>query len=310
MANWQVFFSKQYQILQNASFRMQEDELLRGIITEFQQSQRFWSILLGYELDAIPVVVIRDYAVLQKLVSTTNAPFAELSVAELVEGLRVDRFLAMGVRWLLLEDSTAPAPPSDTRVLVNYLLGEARRQAVAWLLKLSAARVGTLQFHLWTPYLNCALGRRACLHFRVPHVSYNKIFLQPKGDPTIWRLLKWGEGKTNQTYVDLYFGLLPELQVRQTFCFPKSELHCLASITFEGQELLTNTGACQHVQDNLFWMHRDPHIRDAEPQHDSSTESELSTCETTVCLTDGSPSEQIALRKTKSCPRLRDPSMA
>jgi hypothetical protein len=65
--------------------------------------------LIGHELDAIPLVIIRDYVVSRRLTLATNPPFAEPSVAELERGLRVDRFLAMDVRWLLLEDSTALA---------------------------------------------------------------------------------------------------------------------------------------------------------------------------------------------------------
>jgi hypothetical protein len=70
--------------------------------------------------------------------SATNPSFAQLSVAELERGLRVYRFLAMGVRWLLLEDSTTLA--SSTPLCVGILSSSRRDTKIA-----DPARLATLE---------------------------------------------------------------------------------------------------------------------------------------------------------------------
>jgi hypothetical protein len=123
MSNSQNFYNQHHQTLLDARRRIEEDEQFRDMIqASNRHSQQFWSILIGHELDSIPVVIIREYAVSQQLMLAAKSPFAQLSVAELARGLRVDRFLALGVRWLLREDSTVPASSLDTRILLNSLL--------------------------------------------------------------------------------------------------------------------------------------------------------------------------------------------
>ena len=266
MVDSQRFYRLHHQKLLDAHQRMEEDEAFREIIQESNRhSQQVWSISIGHELDSIPVVIIRNFAILPQLISALESPFAQLSVAELDHGVRVDRFLAIGIRWLLMEDRNGSVPSFETRNLVNGLLTEVRRRAVGWLLQISSPDVSALYFHLWTVFLNCAVGRRACLHFRLPEnraSQFARKLLHPNGYPTVWQLIKWRESKSNVTYVDLEFELLQKLLIRRTFCFPKHELHCLAAITLEGQNLLPHAAfGCKHVQQNqqnAFWKHEDP----------------------------------------------------
>jgi hypothetical protein len=265
MSNSQIFYSQHHEKLLNARRRIEEDERFRGMIqASNRHSQQFWPILIGHELDSIPAVIIQDYTLSQQLMLPGKSPFTQSSVVELARGLRVDRFLALGVQWLLDKDSTVPAS-SSTRILLNGLLIDVRRQAVAWLLKVSSPNIPELYMPVWSLFLNCALGRRACLHFQSPEngaMKFYKNLLHPGGQPTIWRLTHWGEGKSSILYADLEFGLMPDLQTRRTFCFPKRELHSLAAVTFDGQDLLPHSFVgCQHVQEPAFWKHEDPYYK-------------------------------------------------
>lgn len=336
MSNSQMFYSQHHQPLLDGRRRIEEDEQFRYMIQASNQHlQQIYSILIGHELDTIPVVIIRDYAASQQLMSAASSPFAELSVAELARGLRVDRFLALGVRWLLREDPAVSASSLDIRVWLNSLLIDVRRQAVALLLKISSPNDPALYGYAWTLFLNCVLGRRACLHFQSPErdaMEFSRKLLHPRGRPTLWRLTYWRESKSNIVYVDLEFGLVPELQIRRTFCFPKSELHALIAVTFDGQDLLPRTFVgCQHIQEPPFWKHEDPYYKvpcDATPSvnlashNDSDAKSAgpqprrdtevikekiLATCEATPRLSDtlscegsrsGTPQTH---RKSQSC---------
>jgi hypothetical protein len=337
MSSSQKFYNQHHQPLLDARQRIEVDEQLRDAIQASNRySQQFRSILTGHELDSIPVVIIREYAVSQQLMFA-KSPFAQVSVAELERGLRVDRFLALGVRWLLREDLTVPASSPDTRILLNSLLIDVRRHAVAWLLKVSSLNITVLYVHVWTLFLNCALGRRACLHFQSPEKGAKKFsrdLLHPRGQPTIWRLIHWGESKSNTLYVDLEFGLVPELQIRRTFCYPKYQLQSLTAITFDGQDLLPQTFvSCQHIQEPAFWKHEDPYYKvpcgatssvNLAPQNNSDAKSEepqprkgteaitkmiLATCEAATRLSDTSSdqgsrsraTQRLTNRRARSC---------
>jgi hypothetical protein len=173
-----------------------------------------------------------------------KSPFAQLSAVKFERGLRVDRFLTLGVRWFLGEDSTVPESSVNARILLNTLLFDVRRQAVTLILKISSPYVPALYMHTWTIFLNCALGRRACLHFQSPEkgaMEFSRKLLNPRGQPTIWRLTHWGESKLSIIYVDLEFGLVPELQIRRTFSFPKSETYSRAQLLDARGSLLQGT---------------------------------------------------------------------
>jgi hypothetical protein len=214
---------------------------------------------------------------------------------------------------------------------LNNVLIDVRRQAVAFLLKIPSPNVPALYMHAWTIFLNCVLGRRACLHFKSAERStmkFNKKLLHPSGQPSTWRLTHWRESKSNTLYVDLEFGLVPELRIRRIFCFPKSELHTLIAVTFDGQDLLPHTFVgCKHIQEPAFWKHEDPYYevpcgatssvnlashnnsdaKSAGPQPRRDTEVILATCEVTPCLSDtlsceGSRSRTLQMhRRAQSC---------
>jgi hypothetical protein len=299
---------------------MEEDEQFLDIVHE-SNSRRLWPISFRHERDLIPFVMISN-----PLMTAAGSPFARLSVLELAQGLRVDRFLAMGVQWLLAADSTSSL---DTRIAVNNILTEVRRHAVAWLLQLSIPVVNATYSPRWTLFLNCTLGRRACLHFQLPHTPsrFIKKFLLPRGSPTAWRFIRW-ESKSTTPYVDLEFELLSEPHIRQVFCFPQIELHCLAAITFAGRNLLPHPVAgCGHVEESAFWEHEDPRQNHAttcardllphdghdpnrtQPQPREVTEDTLTIDESTVYSRDiesnrgATPkiSNSIIPRKAKSC---------
>lgn len=331
----QKFFDQHHQALLNAHHRMEEDEQFRSSIqVSNQYSQLFHPIYIKQERDSVPSIAIRNYAVSQDLISATGSPFAKVPIAELANGFRVDRFLALTVRWLLRTDLRLS---SDIRDLINDCLIEVRQQAVSCLLRLSSPD-NTLNFHRGTLFLNCSLGRRACLHFQLPDKStsmFTKRRLNPRGTATIWRLVGWTESESNTVYADLQFELLAHLQTKRTFCFAKKDLHCLSGITFEGQELLSyRVGGCQHVQDTAFWKHQDPYIFDSastsilEPLPHSSrdpkrtetqlmgaTKGTLLTCEPTSCPSDTSSdksplhvSQSRVRPKSKSCSAIRSPA--
>jgi hypothetical protein len=334
MTDSQKFYDQHHQALLDARHRMDEDEQFRSSIQALNQhSKQFCPIFIDQWHDSVPVVIIRDYSVSQKLMSAIGSPFAKLSIAELGNGFRVDRFLALAVQWLLRADLKLSP---DIRILMNNVLTEVRRQAVSWLLRLSSLIDSTLYFHRWTLFLNCALGRRACLHFqsRDKYTSmFPKMHLNPRGFATVWRLVRWTESKSNTIYTDLEFELLEKHQIKRTFCFPKNELHCLSAITFDGQELLPHRVlGCRHVQDAAFWEHQDPYmfkstsISDLEPlphdshdpkrtetQHIGATDGTLLTCEPTFSPSDASsdqnspsrPSQSVVRPKSKSCSAIR-----
>src|SRR5947209_7709011 len=113
------FYSRHLQDLLDARQRMEEDEHFRETIQESDQNwTQFGPILFSHESDPIQLVIIRDYAVCQQLMMPAWSPFAQLPVAELAHGLRLDRFLVMGFQWLHRDDLT---DFGDIRTLVNGL---------------------------------------------------------------------------------------------------------------------------------------------------------------------------------------------
>ena len=258
MRDSQAFYNENHQSLLQTHQRMEEDENFGTAVLVSTQSNPV-PFTFRRNPDMVPVAIIHNYAFAQRLKSLPSSPFAQFSVAELEHGIRIDRFAAINVHWLLRQDQFTLS--IENRNVINFLATMARRHAVAWLLELPDLNTDQLYPYRWTLFLNCALGRLACIHFRPLNkgtLLYNRKYLDPRGISVTWRFVGWTESTSSRLYVNLDFKLLSDGQ-RFVFCFPKDELHALAAITFDGQELVPRSvEGCKHVQHPEFWLHHDP----------------------------------------------------
>ena len=127
MVDSQKFYRQNHEALIRACHRMEEDEQIRSSIQASNQDSQRCSLFFE-QRDSVPFIIIHDYTLSQTLMSATGSSFTQMLITELKAGLRVDRFLALAIQWLLRADLRLS---SAIRTLINNLLRQTRHQAVS-----------------------------------------------------------------------------------------------------------------------------------------------------------------------------------